>query len=516
MPPESENKAGSLTPQIKPSGFIDPQDYGGVRNPNVLYFGDGGGGGGGGDEPQIETLGGVEPDTEANQKISIRPRLSPNKTIDPEIAPEQRETPAAVSETGQPETSMPADTSIRPRLSGKTWDEHRRENREAYINDPNLRDAPENKPGRLTAMIGMGLKKLADALGSGKPLDRALGEGLGGAIGGAAVPKVFADEQNREQIRQIDRQEESAYERQKRELELKAKNAQIDDVGDRGRRFNEAQRNKFLLEKEKFNNRMATIDRQADIASGEAERLVKPDGTVWKHYKKADSSGNIKPDEQMFQPDGTPEMDPSKMMYDVYDPVTGQTVKGTGGEILGYSGSIQQGNANRQQEASKFNASQEFSAQKENANNLLQYNNQVLRSMEEASKADGKVIENLGEVQGIANEIGRLNDLLGTLKDDDYEGKNRVLTKLADLDNKYQQALGKTDAGKAAVEQLKAQGITKPQTVQAVKIQAVQIKNGNLPSVSQDVFEKRLSANKIPKEQWANIIAKAKADGVIK
>lgn len=116
-----------------------------------------------------------------------------------------------------------------------------------------------------------------------------------------------------------------------------AQEAQTADIRNRPemlRRQMEQQTNMALLgqvgrselENQRTRNRLEVLNRSADIKAGEAEFYTRDDGTVWKRYKKADSSGQTRAEEQQFTEDGSPLVFRDQAVSPYRDPVTGQTV----------------------------------------------------------------------------------------------------------------------------------------------------------------------------------------------
>lgn len=241
---------------------------------------------------------------------------------------------------------------------------------------------------------------------------------------------------------------------------------------------NEDQKNKIALEATKFENRMKIVDAQAEREGRQWERDISADGKVFKKYKDGRYEPLVNPTT------GEQEIDPSKQFYDIYDPTTGQTVKANGGQILGYSGAIQQGNAQRTQQVNIQNSNQEFEAQKLNVQNTVNYNKQVVDQMRELAKSKGQIIENEGEINGISSEMETVQQQMNSVDTSTEEGAKRyndLALKYGALNNKLETAIGKTTAGTEAVAQLASQNIKRPGQIKAVKVQPTIIKPRTVP-----------------------------------
>ncbi|HNU06153.1 MAG TPA: hypothetical protein PKO33_00205, partial [Pyrinomonadaceae bacterium] len=320
--------------------------------------------------------------------------------------------------------------------------------------------------------------------------------GLGGLIGSvatggiidAASPGAHAEYRKQQELQKMwgGRAQTSAAEKERRDAAYR--DMQIRKPEDDARR-------RLEMEDIRQQNRLEVIKAGADIKSGEAKIFVDQEGKVWKQFLKPDANGNLREMEPVMNPNTrTQEIAVGEQMVPWPDPYTGQTVQVKAKQIINAGATIAAGNANRQQQADTTNARAEMDAQEANARNILSFNSQVLDLAKAAAAADAEETKALGEVQGIANEMDRLNKLLaefktpdsfGNTREWDYEGQNKILTKYAELDNKYQQAVAKSKAMRDAVEQLRAKGVVRPATVTPVRIRAAQVTNGQRPPIGE-------------------------------
>jgi uncharacterized protein YdcH (DUF465 family) len=258
---------------------------------------------------------------------------------------------------------------------------------------------------------------------------------------------------------------------------------QRDQIISRERMSQENVRAKVESESLKFERRKELLNRSADIKSGEAKIYTDEDGKLFKQFLKADSTGKFRDPEPIdADGDGIQDTDPNKLFYDVYDPVSGQTVKAKGGTIYGAGATIRQGDANREQQVNAQNAQFDMQAQRENANNLMTFNKQVFDKAMDVNKQMGRTNEDLAEMQGYYAEMqGVFNELQKVDANQDPDRYNKLADKLNELNGKVQSAAGKTQAGAEAVKQLSGQGIKTPPMVKAPKVNAVRVGTAKRP-----------------------------------
>lgn len=213
-----------------------------------------------------------EPNIGGNVKEEIeRPRIVQNDQTDGEdtvnygygrvFDNEQANQPmpqnggTAFSNIVEPENNEPAnvpDTSQRQRIAGNKTDWEIAEN-EKLINDPALKNAPENKPNRWLAGAGIAMGNVGDALMNGRSWGEAVGAGIGGFGGGAAFPKAFADLRHGERLKVLYKQREEQRKEEDRQRANKLKDAQIENI------FAD---NQYNLERLRVQNDAKISDRQ--------------------------------------------------------------------------------------------------------------------------------------------------------------------------------------------------------------------------------------------------------------
>lgn len=317
-----------------------------------------------------------------------------------------------------------------------------------------------------------------------------LGGGLGKGIGGG-IDRT-ANERRSQQMKLQKLMNDLAIQSglKDKALEQEARKVQIDEIKRRPEKEAEAWKQRVQIENEKnkakveaatiaFNRRMEALDKQQQFEGNQWEKYVDGNGKVWKKYKDGRSEPAIFNGEQ--------DTDPSKMTYDVYDPVTEKTVKATGGQILGYSGAIQQGNATREQQANIQNAQFDIETQKTNVKNMMDFNGQVVSLANQIAKESKNMNENLAEMNGYNTELQAANqELAGVDPAANPERYNKLVDKVNNLSGKVFEAAGKTESGAKALNELKARGIQPPQLVKAPKVQPVKINTGKPVPKSKD------------------------------
>lgn len=300
-----------------------------------------------------------------------------------------------------------------------------------------------------------------------------MGSLAGGGAGYAFSPGMEADARKQKQLQKLwtGYQRQSAIETdnlQKEALRGKIDKPEVDF------------QNKLKIEQQKFENRMSMLNRQADIRSGEVKLFTDQNGLVWKQFLKPDASGNTRPMEPVVNPTtGEQEFNPGEQLTEWTNPRTGQKERVKAKETLGPEAMIANADAQRQQDAEKFNSSQEFQAQKTNADNLMTYNKQVFDQTTALAKADAANTENLGEMNGAYNELATLQ----TAYNNAYEAQdialmNSLVPKMADAQAKYDAAVGKLKSGQQIVGDLSRNGIVRPQTIKPIAVKAAQVGGG--------------------------------------
>ncbi len=249
---------------------------------------------------------------------------------------------------------------------------------------------------------------------------------------------------------------------------------------DQPNQFREKLRSQVEQEARRQAGRIAVIERQADIKSGEAKITTDQEGRKWKTYLKPDANGNLRDPEPVINPlTHEQEIEPGEQEVDWNDPLTGNTIKVKAKSVLMPGATIASGNANREQQAATFNAAQALSAQKDNVANLIQYNKSVASQIEARAKALGEVLSNGTEVQGYVQAIQQKGSELEGLTDEqdpDNKRRNKLLDDINTLQGKMTASLGKTKAGSEVLASMPK--IALPQRIQSQAINASRVGGG--------------------------------------
>lgn len=362
-------------------------------------------------------------------------------------------------------------------------------------------------------------KGLMDGLIAFSQMDyRDSNEGIGkligalGASGGvqAFSPGAHAELRKAQQIRQMlgQRDQMAAREMQKAQIEYQSARPEIEKA---------KLRNRIEIETQRFNNRMNIIRSQQDYKAGEWKEFIDENGYVFKRYLKPGADGKVRPMEPLYGPDGSQEFVPGYQQIAWTNPQTGEPTLVRAKDLLQPITTLQNADANRGQQAAIVTANNEMDAQKTNIRNEMDYQNQMLRLMEEQSQAESKEIEGLGEMRGLRDRMATLSTQLDQVPEYDTDNRNKILTEFAKVQAEFEAAAGKNAAASAARQKLAVQGINPPGKVTPVKVEPVLAATKPAP-VTEDVFRARLKAAQppIPPAQWPAIIAKARADGVIR
>lgn len=310
---------------------------------------------------------------------------------------------------------------------------------------------------------------------SGMRPDEALFGSIGGAAVGGVSGAVLPINERRIRLYDINKKQgeiEQMRKEEDRELEQQAKRIQLKAITDK------PQNDRAAAQRD-FQYKLALEEQKRQAEGGKYDIETDGQGRKFRVYKN-DPSKALEP---ILDPQtGEQLTDPSKAYYDIYSPSAGANVKASGNTIVAGDATLANANANREQQTRQYNASQEFEAQKTNVANAIKYNEAVAAQMDAIQKQGGQNIANLGEVQGLNAQIQTLNEQLQQIaQNPEFETDenlrkqyNSILTKFGEAQAKFQSALGKTSAGVEVLNGLKARGLDKPQTVRAVKIQAVQ------------------------------------------
>lgn len=264
-------------------------------------------------------------------------------------------------------------------------------------------------------------------------------------------------------------------------------------------------------ELQKQQNRI-DLQKMKDAAEGLKWEPVGHGGLLWKKH----NNGREEP--LLGKDNKTQEVDLKTKTYKVYDPTTKQTVDVTGEQVLGYSAPIQQGNANREQDVRKTNASNQLKVLTENINNSIQYHASVAKMLTDALTAEAGI--NDGETEGLRNQILQKNAAYQALSeqempdtgDDAADGKarqkqveqmNKVADQAAILNTKLLTAMSKTAAGKVRADAIRANLPPRPAKLTYTPIEAVQVGGKMVNSAQLDAFAKSKSWTRQQAEAYA-------------
>jgi hypothetical protein len=269
-------------------------------------------------------------------------------------------------------------------------------------------------------------------------------------------------------------------------------------------------RAKVLADKTSFDRRMDLLKEREKFEGGQWKAYTRPsDGKVFKQYK----DGRMEP---VTGPNGDQEIDPNAQLYDWTDPFSGKTVRIKGATLANAGATIASGNAQRQQGADQFNASQQLEASKSNATNIINYNKQVMDRLQEMGKSNADAQAAFTASQGLYTQMEQSAAAMAAIDGQkDPDGYAKARKQFDDVQEKFYQQISKTTAGAQLVNQMSQQGVTRPPTVSFSPITSTQV---TIPKVkvNENEFRGKLKANGVPESEWAAIIAKARTDGVIK
>lgn len=357
----------------------------------------------------------------------------------------------------------------------------------------------------------------------------ALGSGAIGSALGLINPKWNERREAEQELPLAQAQLERENKQKSQTIEDRYKIAQTQNTLDLPIRAREKMQADVEKQIQGQKNRLEVIARQADIKSGEAKIFTDSEGRQWKQFLKPDSTGKVREMEPIINPTtGEQEFAPGEQMIEVPDPTDStRTIKVKAKQWLMPGATLANADANRKQDADKFNTTNDIKVAIENANNWQTYNKQVYDLAIASQKAIGGNIENQAELDSYSEKNTSLMNQLAALGGKDkeqmttseIEAANKqidALTKeINDNNVKFTQALGKTQAGREALASLEKQKIVPPTTIKAPRITAVQVTGNKPAAVSEEIFKQRLKANNIPESEWGNRIKQARIDKVI-
>lgn len=344
---------------------------------------------------------------------------------------------------------------------------------------------PENKVvdknGRIrSALYGAGVG-LAKSFGDGQPIrgwnDFAgrLGGGIGGAVGGAIRPQYDEELQRQKKIAQNAQNIDVTQGALDADLKRQAVQSQIELNKNKGTIKDQELQGRLKEEQIKFEHRLAIEHEKQKAAGKDWEPYYDKDGKVSMKFKDGHMEKLINPDT------GEQDINPGKVYYEVYDPVTKQKVRATGESILASSQTRESGDLTRAQDADKTNAANRMAAQRENANNFLQYNSQLINKWGDIMKASGEANKDQATAQGYLEEMNGISDQLKSITDETDPQAAELMNRMNFLSGKVRTAISSSASGRDLIEQMKAKGITPPQIIKPVTIKAQQSKSREVP-----------------------------------
>lgn len=146
-------------------------------------------------------------------------------------------------------------------------------------------------------------------------------------------------------------------------------------------------------------------------------------------------------------------------------------------------------NVSQQVEAQKFNATKAFEAQKENLSNAIRYNEQAIKQALELAKATGEADAMYASIEGIGKQMQLIEQEYQSIQlienpateaevkanQHAAERKNRLMDRWNRLNGEMWDKAGKFKAGKTVIEQLQKSQPQKPGAIIAPKINPVSI-----------------------------------------
>lgn len=418
--------------------------------------------------------------------------------VNSEPVPHPEALPLMTDDRNAPEIKMPPPKP--GSIKGESlYDEiNRRENKNWKVkqrdggdgdNDHNWWDAV--KSGML--YMGRGLSQTGD-------LTAGLTAGAAGLVKGAIDPNTdekFFNDQRLQQIRpQYDEQFKREQERESADLGREYKQAQIDEIRRRPEKELNSVRAKVELETLKFSNRMKQIREEQSFKAGEYDLVTDGEGKVWKVFKKDPN----RPKEPSINPETRmQDVDPSKVMYETYSPMTRTMVQIKGSDLYSGESMVASQNAGRTQQASTFNSQQE-----------QEWNNTITKNREKRGEIESKIAaaDSKRKLLIAANDAKRQE--IAQLNPGDEAQAKRI--------EQLQKEIEKNDADwREATASLESLGKEKGGIVDPPKPVMVAPQTVSIGQVSEDEFKARLVKNGItdPAKQKA-LIDIARQDKVIK
>ncbi len=344
------------------------------------------------------------------------------------------------------------------------------------------------------------------------------GQGLlPGAIAGATDRNADARRRDSQQLSRLLPEQRQAMQNEEFQTQTALRDAQTQNTIDKPKLAREQLRSRIDAETQKFNNRMALRNRDADIKSGEAKNFIDENGKVWKQFLKPDSNGKFRENEPVVNPTtGEQEFQPGYEMIDWQDPKTGAITKQRARDTLMPGATLATGDANRQQQVDIKNADNQMDVAKQNVQNQLTYQSQVNNVMSTIIGNDANLTQLGGNVSGINAQMGKNfeagQSLLSQINDinaKDYSDSskeeveaanksrdaaesryNKLLDENTKLNGDLMTELGKSDAGKQKADQLQKLMPKVPSKLTFTPIQATKVsggvRNNNSPQFTAD------------------------------
>lgn len=233
------------------------------------------------------------------------------------------------------------------------------------------------------------------------------------------------------------------------------------------------------------------ITLNADIRSGIAKPVTNEEGYIELEYLNADSKGVRKPNELLKGADGQPIRIPGEQGIEWLNPRTNKTeiIKAKQGAVA--DAQIAEQDARSQQDADKFNATNQLRAMTENVNHQIQYNSQVSSLLSSAIAADTSLVGN-ATVTGLREQYDTKQRELVALQNEQpaaYDDKaiktradriNSLNDDLTGLAGKLWTEVGKTEQGKAKAAEIQGMigKLQKPGKVTYTPITASKVSTG--------------------------------------
>lgn len=164
---------------------------------------------------------------------SVQPMDGPSAAVTPVVPLRPRVVPDMESVD-----TNPTDETRQRYIGDET--QRQIDNREKFLHDPSLRNAPENRPGRIKAGVGMFLNEAGNAaralvdrsIQTGRPITwgdfgMAVSSGGGAGLSGAVQPKLLADLEHQTEIARLKQQQAEEHARKAQQLDEKARLAAI-------------------------------------------------------------------------------------------------------------------------------------------------------------------------------------------------------------------------------------------------------------------------------------------------